>query len=145
MLDQGQVLRCAFTHTDLANSRFFALSNAGNTNPSSMAWLTVTFRQIYTGHLICFTSCTESFTSQCIPRQANFISITFGVENRLHLCSIYARWMRHKWGIVWNPPKKWHSDTLYLRPAFLKTYWNPLKVSIILYFPPWKTNIKGHK
>lgn len=112
MLDQGQVLRCAFTHTDLANSRFFALSNAGNTNPSSMAWLTVTFRQIYTGHLICFTSCTESFTSQCIPRQANFISITFGVENRLHLCSICARWMRHKWGIVWNPPKKvafWYS------------------------------------
>lgn len=79
--------------------------------PACVVWIAASYKQISTDHLICFTSCIQSFTSQCIPRQANFISITFGIEKRLYLGSICACEMRHKWGKCESPQGNsfWHS------------------------------------
>lgn len=111
--------------------------------PACVVWIAASYKQISTDHLICFTSCIQSFTSQCIPRQANLISITFGIEKRLYLGSVCAcEWDIN--GVSVKALRVTLSDILYLRLALLKTHWNH-KVSIVIYFPLQKTYIKESK
>ena len=79
--------------------------------PECMLWIAASYKQISTDHFICFTSCTQPFTSQCTQRQANSISITFGIVKRLDVGSICAWWMRHKWDTSESPQSKslWYS------------------------------------
>lgn len=111
-LGQGQILQCVFTQTDLANSRTFAVSNPGNMNPSMHGMDNCDIQTDLHRPPYLFYQLYTVFYSTVHSKAGNLISIAFGVEKRLCFGSICTRWMRHKWGKVWNPPEKvtlWYS------------------------------------